>query len=131
MFAAGRRGGRAVGAFARMLQDCRAAALEFHAHLQQDARYLTAFPPELDIVIWALRSKSAAESSARARSTFKQAAKAGLHLALAELPAAFFGDPWGEGGTITALRSVLMKPEHRAAVTRCVGKAPASTCPSK
>ena len=36
--------------------------------------------------------------------------------ALAELPAAFFGNPWGGGGTVTALRSVLMKPEHLSAV---------------
>ena len=39
-----------------------------------------------------------------------------INLALAELPAAFFGDPWGAGGTVTALRSVLMKPEHLGAL---------------
>jgi tyrosine decarboxylase/aspartate 1-decarboxylase len=104
------------GAFAGMLEDCRAAALDFHAHLARDPRFLPAFPPELDIVVWAVRAQTAAESSARARETFAKAECAGLHLALAELPAAFFGDPWGAGGTITALRSVLMKPEHRAAL---------------
>ncbi len=104
------------GAFARMLEDCRAAALEFHARLSRDPRFLPAFPPELDIVVWAVRARSAAESSARAREIFARAGKAGLHLALAELPAAFFGDPWGAGGTITALRSVLMKPEHLGAL---------------
>jgi len=46
----------------------------------------------------------------------KRAAEAGLHLALAELPAEFFGNPWGSGTMVTALRSVLMKPEHRAAL---------------
>ncbi|MGE5791545.1 MAG: aspartate aminotransferase family protein, partial [Bacteroidota bacterium] len=50
---------------------------------------------------------------------FARAERAGLYLALAELPVAFFGDPWRDGtGTVTALRSVLMKPEHRAALPR-------------
>ena len=102
------------GAFAKMLEDCRAAALEFHALLAADARFIPAFAPELDIVVWAARAATTAESSARARETFGKAARAGLHLALAELPAAFFGDPWGAGGQVTALRSVMMKPEHRA-----------------
>jgi glutamate/tyrosine decarboxylase-like PLP-dependent enzyme len=104
------------GAFARMLEDCRAAALDFHARLSRDPRFLPAFPPELDIVVWAVRAKTAAESSARAREIFARAGKAGLYLALAELPAAFFGDPWGAGGTVTSLRSVLMKPEHLGAL---------------
>ncbi len=104
------------GEFARMLQDCRAAALDFHAELAKDARFITAFPPELDIVVWAVRAHSVAESSRRAQEIFEKAGHAGLYLALAELPAAFFGDPWGAGGTVTALRSVLMKPEHRDAL---------------
>ncbi len=104
------------GEFARMLHECRAAALEFHSTLADDGRLIPAFPPELDIVAWAVRAKTAAESCARARETFAKAEAAGLHLALAELPAAFFGDPWGTGGTVTALRSVLMKPEHRGAL---------------
>jgi hypothetical protein len=51
-----------------------------------------------------------------ARLVFAEAAKQDLHLALAELPAAFFDlsgarmDPDRE--RITCLRSVLMKPEH-------------------
>jgi glutamate/tyrosine decarboxylase-like PLP-dependent enzyme len=106
------------GEFARMLHDCRAAALELHARLAADARFVTAFPPELDIVVWAVAAPSAAESSAKAREIFARAAQAGLHLALAELPAEFFGDPWRSGGAVTALRSVLMKPEHRAALPR-------------
>jgi glutamate/tyrosine decarboxylase-like PLP-dependent enzyme len=104
------------GAFARMLEDCRAAALEFHARLAKDPRFLPASAPELDIVTWVLRAKTAPASSARAREIFAKAEEAGLHLALAELPTTFFGDPWGAGGTVTALRSVLMKPEHRGAL---------------
>ncbi len=106
------------GEFARMLQNCRTAALDFHALLSADGRFIVAFPPELDIVVWAVRAQSAAESSARARKIFTRAEAAQLHLALAELPAGFFGSPWGGSGTVTALRSVLMKPEHRQAVQR-------------
>jgi tyrosine decarboxylase/aspartate 1-decarboxylase len=108
------------GAFAHMLQDCRAAALTLHDELARDARFVTAFPPELDIVVWAVRAHSVAESSRRAHEIFEKAERAGLYLALAELPAAFFDDPWGGGGTVTALRSVLMKPEHRAALPAIV-----------
>jgi len=115
------------GEFARMLHDCRAAALALHAALERDARFLPAFPPELDIVAWAVRAKTAAESSRRAGEIFARAEQAGLYLALAELPAAFFGDPWGGGGTVTALRSVLMKPEHRDAVPEILELLAAST----
>ncbi len=104
------------GEFARRLHESRAAAIEFHQHLNGDPRFIPAFPPELDIVVWAVRARSAAESSRRAREIFAKAEKASLHLALADLPTAFFGDPWGAGGTVTALRSVLMKPEHRGAL---------------
>jgi len=109
------------GEMSRMLQDCRAAALALHAALVGDARFIAAFAPELDIVVWAVRANTAPEASARAREIFRQAERRGLYLALAELPAAFFGDPWGSGGTVTALRSVLMKPEHRAALPRLQG----------
>ncbi|MGH8204426.1 MAG: pyridoxal phosphate-dependent decarboxylase family protein, partial [Steroidobacteraceae bacterium] len=101
------------GAFAKMLEDCRAAALEFHALLAADARFIPAFAPELDIVVWAARAGTAVESSATAREIFAKAERAGLHLALAKLPSAFFGNPWGTGGHVTALRSVMMKAEHR------------------
>jgi tyrosine decarboxylase / aspartate 1-decarboxylase len=107
------------GEFARMLSDCRAAALEFHRALEADARFVTAFAPELDIVVWAVRSDGVAESSRRAREIFARAEKLGLHLALAQLPTAFFAGAFpgaDETGTVTALRSVMMKPEHRAAL---------------
>lgn len=109
------------GEFAKRLADCRAAALELHAFIARDRRFIPAFEPALDIVVWAVRADTAAESSARARGIFAAAERAGLYLALAELPVAFFGDPWGAGGTVTALRSVLMKPEQRAAIPRITG----------
>jgi tyrosine decarboxylase/aspartate 1-decarboxylase len=106
------------GEFAKRLSECRAAALELHAFVARDGRFIPAFEPELDIVVWAVRAGCAAESSARARGIFAEAERAGLYLALAELPVAFFGDPWGAGGTVMALRSVLMKPEQRDAIPR-------------
>jgi glutamate/tyrosine decarboxylase-like PLP-dependent enzyme len=105
------------GAFARMLGECRAAALALHHALAADERFVVPFPPELDIVVWAVRAESIAESSRRAREIFARTQALGLHLALAELPIQFFGNAWPDSdGTVTTLRSVLMKPAHRAAV---------------
>jgi len=110
------------GAFARALSQSRAAALALCEKLRVDARFLTPFPPELDILVWAPRARRASEASQRARRIFAEAARRELHLALAELPVAFF-DLAAAGierdrDTITCLRSVLMKPEHRAWVDR-------------
>jgi len=104
------------GEFARGLENGRNAALEFHRLLENDHRYLTAFAPELDIVIFAPRAASVSEASAKARQVFEAAARRNLHLAVAELPAEFWGQSL-EGlkrdrETMTCLRSVLMKPEH-------------------
>jgi tyrosine decarboxylase/aspartate 1-decarboxylase len=55
------------------------------------------------------------DASARARKLFEEAARRQLHLALAELPVEFFdlGRVDKDRPTLTCLRSVLMKPEHR------------------
>lgn len=105
------------GEFAQMLGQSRAAALELYNRVNSDERYLTAFPPELDIVIWAPRAARVSKASEFARLIYDEAARRQLHLALAELPVDFF-DPGAAGmerdqETITCLRSVLMKPEHR------------------
>lgn len=104
------------GEFAKRLAASREAALDLHARLAADPRFLPGPRPELDIVTWAVRADSATASSRRARGIFATAEREGLYLALAELPTAFFGDPWKSGGSVTALRSVLMKPEHRSEV---------------
>lgn len=105
------------GEFARGLEDCRSAALDFHQRLEKDARFVTAFPPELDIVVFAPRAGSISEASEGSRMIFKAAARMNLHLAVAELPVKFFEANLGgmkkDRETITCLRSVLMKPEHR------------------
>jgi hypothetical protein len=104
------------GEFGQRLSESRAAAKALHDRLAADARFLPAFPPELDIVVWMARGRRASECTERARRLFDETARRGLHLALAELPADFF-DLAGAGierdrETITCLRSVLMKPEH-------------------
>src|SRR5437879_28417 len=110
------------GAFARALGQGGAAALALYAQLPVDARFLTPFPPELDILVWVPRARRASDASQRARRIFAEAARRELHLALAELPVAFFDlaaagmEP--DRDTLTCLRSVLMKPEHGAWVDR-------------
>ena len=90
------------GEFACGLEACRRAALDLHRRLAADPRFVTAFTPQLDIVVWAPKSGSADR-------IFEEAARRNLHLALARLPGAFFGLPQEQ---VLALRSVLMKPEH-------------------
>jgi tyrosine decarboxylase / aspartate 1-decarboxylase len=101
------------GEFARGLERGREAALELHRRLAADPRFVPGFEPELDIVFWTVRAAMAAESSRLAREVFAAAAREGLHLALAEMPAAFLGEGAPrDAATVACLRSVLMKPEH-------------------
>ena len=105
------------GEFAAMLDDCRAAAADLHSRLSNDERFLPMRTPELDIVCWAVQAPSLEESSRRAQAIFAAAAKLDLHLALVELPVRFFPalhPQSAPGATLTCLRSVLMKPEHKA-----------------
>jgi tyrosine decarboxylase / aspartate 1-decarboxylase len=104
------------GEFACGLEIGRAAALGLYDLLQKDTRFVTAFGPELDIVVFAPRANSVSEASARTRRIFQAAARRNLHLAVAELPVEFWATTLGgikrDKETMTCLRSVLMKPEH-------------------
>jgi tyrosine decarboxylase/aspartate 1-decarboxylase len=104
------------GEFARGLEQGRAAALRLHKRIAEDERFVAGPMPELDILLWAVRAATLEDSSRRAQEIFDRAAEGGLHLALAHLPVRFFaGAEWAKsGGTVTCLRSVLMKPEHLA-----------------
>jgi glutamate/tyrosine decarboxylase-like PLP-dependent enzyme len=110
------------GAFASGLESGRSAALEFNRRISQDPRFIAPIhPPQLDIVFFAARAPQAAptpeSSSAFAQRIFDQAAHLDLHLALANLPLRLFPPdsfPGHTTGTVTCLRSVLMKPEHLA-----------------
>lgn len=104
------------GEFAQSIRKGREAALELYRNLQLDNRFIVAFEPELDIVIWAPKAGSVSEISTLSRQVFEEAGRRNLHLALAELPCEFF-DLNGEAivrdrNTMTSLRSVLMKPDH-------------------
>ncbi|MFZ0520797.1 MAG: aminotransferase class I/II-fold pyridoxal phosphate-dependent enzyme [Candidatus Acidiferrales bacterium] len=105
------------GEFARMLEASRSAAVQFAQQLASDARWLVPFAPELDIVVWAPRAKSATEISDLSQRIFDAAAKQNLHLALIRLPVRFFAARpnafQSDRETVLCLRSVLMKSEHR------------------
>jgi tyrosine decarboxylase / aspartate 1-decarboxylase len=108
------------GEFANGLEQGREAALALYQKLAAGKKFIPAFEPELDIVIFVPRPKSPGASlteiSAESRRIFEAAAAQNLHLALAELPVAFFQNLPAtirrDKPTVTALRSVLMKPEH-------------------
>jgi glutamate/tyrosine decarboxylase-like PLP-dependent enzyme len=105
------------GEFAAMLEASREAAVQLSRRLADDARWLVPFPPELDIMVWAPRAKSAAETSGLSQRIFEAAAQQNLHLALIRLPVRFFASlrstAHSDRETVLCLRSVLMKPEHR------------------
>lgn len=104
------------GEFAHGLENGRKAALALFEKLKADSRFVTAFTPELDILVFAPRGNSVSESSSLSRKVFEAAAKRDLHLAVAELPIHFWKKDLAEmkrdRDTLTCLRSVLMKPEH-------------------
>lgn len=101
------------GEFAKSLEKGHSAALKLYGRLKTDSRFLTAFAPELDIVVWVPAAGSVTEASELSRMIFEEAARRNLHLALAELPTVFFDTNTEiDAATVTCLRSVLMKPEH-------------------
>jgi tyrosine decarboxylase/aspartate 1-decarboxylase len=104
------------GEFAHGLEASRDAALTLHSQLATDLRFVLPMgPPQLDIVVWAVRGDTPEVSSARAQAIFDHARAGDLYLALVKLPVGFFPSPtWGDSTAshVTCLRSVLMKPEH-------------------
>jgi tyrosine decarboxylase / aspartate 1-decarboxylase len=109
------------GEFAEGLSRCREAGLDLHRRILGDKRFWPGFAPELDIVVFAPRASSVSEASALSKRIFDIVAKKDLHLAVAELPARFFDIPdevKRDRASLTCLRSVLMKPEHREWVPR-------------
>jgi len=113
------------GEFARGLERGRKAAMALFEKLSMDSRFVPAFSPELDILVFAPRAASVSEASILSRKIFEAAAKHDLHLAVAELPTLFWEANLGamkrDCETVTCLRSVLMKPEHLDWVERIWG----------
>src|SRR5277367_5365713 len=103
-----------TGQFASGLRSSREAAILLHQKISSDDRFVSPFPPELDILVWAVRAATVTASSWLAQQIFTAAARKNLHLALAQLPSSFFpASSWPDQhqqGTVTCLRSVLMKP---------------------
>jgi tyrosine decarboxylase / aspartate 1-decarboxylase len=119
------------GEFAHGLETGREAALALRERLAEDPRFvLPIAPPALDILFWAPRGPSTAESSARSQAIFDQACRRDLYLALATLPARFFpAGTWPDSAAapVTCLRSVMMKPEHRAWLDQIASRLDAAT----
>jgi tyrosine decarboxylase / aspartate 1-decarboxylase len=110
------------GEFAKALELGREAALEFYRALLTGEQFIPAFEPELDILVFVPKGDSIERISAQSRRIFASAARQGLHLALAELPAKLWShlSLQNERATVTCLRSVLMKPEHLEWIGRIV-----------
>src|SRR6266851_3967023 len=104
------------GEFARGLERGRKAALALFEKVRADEHFVTAFAPELDIVVFVPKAPSVSEAAVLSRQVFEAAARHDLHLALAELPVGLWEANLGamkrDRETMTCLRSVLMKPEH-------------------
>jgi tyrosine decarboxylase / aspartate 1-decarboxylase len=119
------------GELARSLEACRAGALALHRALQQRDPLAPLFTPQLDIVAWAVRSRSAVEATERARRLFAAAAERDLHLAVATFPRAMV-EPSGavaewDMGEAACLRACVMKPEHRDWLTEILARLDAAT----
>jgi tyrosine decarboxylase / aspartate 1-decarboxylase len=104
------------GEFAKGLGCSRDAAVLLHEKICADGRFISPFPPELDILVWTVRAHTVEASSRLAQQVFAAAARQDLHLALAQIPGRFFPPgSWADldpQSSVTCLRSVLMKPEH-------------------
>ncbi len=98
------------GEFAKGLEQGRNAAVKLFEKVRANSRFVAAFEPELDIVVFAPRAGTVTESSVLTRKIFEAAAGRNLHLAVAEL--GNLGAMGRDRDTIACLRSVLMKPEH-------------------
>ena len=61
------------GEFACGLEKSRMAALGLYEKIAGDPRWLTIFPPELDILVWAPNGKTASEISRRSEQIFQAA----------------------------------------------------------
>jgi tyrosine decarboxylase / aspartate 1-decarboxylase len=104
------------GEFAGNLDKSRLAAIKLFEFLKADERFMTALDPELDIVIWAPKGRTASDASLLSDAIFQKAASRELHLAKANLPLTMLAPHWPEinwdQNHVTCLRSCLMKPEH-------------------
>lgn len=106
------------GEFANGLMQGRDAALEWYRRLCDEPRELQILQPQLDIVVWAPAAEKASEISRLSQTVFEAAEKAGLYLAVMQLPATLLAQHWPavefDQQQVSCLRSCMMKPEHLA-----------------
>ena len=104
------------GELAKNLDKSHLAAITLFEKLRNDQRFLTAFGPELDILICSPRAKTASAISRLAREVFEATAAANLHLAVASFPQSLLQSWWPEviwdQDHVICLRSCLMKADH-------------------
>ena len=103
------------GEFAQGLEKTRQAAISLFDKIQESGRFLSAFRPELDIIIWAPPARKASEISRQSKEWFAFAARQNLHLAVASFPKAILAPYWDidwDQEHVACLRACLMKPEH-------------------
>lgn len=104
------------GEFAKGLSMGRKATLALYEKIAADERFKTIIPPELDILVWAPKGKSASQISKCSEQIFHDAAQENLHLATFKYPTRLLQEKWGDVDMdqeyVTCLRSCLMKPEH-------------------
>jgi tyrosine decarboxylase / aspartate 1-decarboxylase len=108
------------GDFSQGLDRSIQAARTLWEKIAYDPRFIPGPEPQLDILTWAIHAPTLNDSSQFAQHVFDLAAGQDLHLALVQLPVAFFRSPaddhiWPsapDDSKVTCLRSVLMKPEH-------------------
>ncbi len=104
------------GEFSIGLGKCRWAAMALFEKMSADPRFRVLFPPELDILVFALNGQRASEISGQSEKMFAVAAAKNLHLAKFRYPASLLKNLWPEviadQSHVTCLRSCLMKPEH-------------------
>jgi tyrosine decarboxylase / aspartate 1-decarboxylase len=104
------------GEFARGLEACREAALQFQDRLQQSPHWMVLLEPELDILVYAPRAADTETMSRLSQAIFREAIPRDLHLAQFRYPTRLLPDRWQEvevrGEWVSCLRSCFMKPEH-------------------
>jgi glutamate/tyrosine decarboxylase-like PLP-dependent enzyme len=104
------------GEFVKNLNKSRKAALALYNNIYIDARFLSLFPPELDIVVWAPKAAKLSTISDLSKRIFHECAENNLHLAVSNFPTHLLADEWSDiefdQDSVACLRSCLMKPEH-------------------
>lgn len=102
--------------FSRGLDQCLFAARKFAEWLKASAMFELIHEPELDILVFAVKARSASQASASARRVFEAAAKMGLHLALIrvrkEIASAASGQMEWDQSEVLCLRTCLIKWDH-------------------